>query len=1122
MRYNFFCLFLLLSFFYSKAQNYPSHSVLSSGKWVKIKVKEEGIYQLTFEELKKLGINEPAKVRIFGNGGKMLPEFPITPRISDLIENKIFIKNNAVYFFAQSPNRCYFNTNSKMFLHSLHLYSDFSYYFLSSDYNSGYENIISVENPISQTESQVVESFDDFEFHEEEWKNLIHSGRIWLGESFDAITSHSFPFSFPNILTSENAKIRLSAVARSISQTSFSINCGNINEKLEIEGLGSLSADGTFARMHTNIFNFLPNADNFSVKLTFNKKNPSDEGWLNFIEINVRRNLSFKTSQMFFRDINSAFKNNIALFRLKNASQNVKIWDVTKPYCVKEIPTNIVSNSLEFKVLTDTLREFIAFDGAKYLKPITEGDDLGVVENQDLHAIFNAEMIIVSHPDFLKAAEELAVFHREKDNLQVIVATTTQVYNEFSSGSVDISAIRDFAKMIYSRNSNSEKPLRYLLLFGDASFDYKFAGSANTNFIPTYEAAESFDLVWSYATDDFFASLNDSSLQSNFLNISVGRLPVQNETEAEQMVAKIKRYCSNEAMGEWRNSVTILADDEDYGSHLEHAEILCSFFDNSQPSFNIEKIYFDAYKQQSGASGQQYPDVERAIHNRMKNGTLIFNYVGHANDDYLAHEHIVGINTILQWNNSTKLPVFVTASCEFSRFELYKREDNFNKVSAGELVLLNPNGGGIALLSAARPVYGPNNSNLNQRFLRNIFRKYPSGKDFRLGDAVRFAKNEMPEEINKSNFILLGDPALQISYPKPDFKIVTTEINGLQSDTLNALEKVLIKGEIRNSQNTKIENFDGEVFVTIFDKKSKVKTLQNDNSSPLREFFVQNNILYKGTVSVKNGNFSVNFIVPKDISYQFGKGKISYYLKNQNSDGNGFSNEIIVGGFSKNPSTDNKGPEIRLFMNNENFENGGITNETPKIFALVSDSSGINTVGNGIGHDITAVIDNNYQEILTLNDSYQADKDTYKSGKIIYSLSKLSEGKHKLRLKIWDIYNNSSETEIEFEVVRSTDLTIKRLFNYPNPFTSHTDFYFEHNLAETNLDVLIQIFSPSGKLVRNIETKVQSNGFLSTPISWDGKDDYGNDIGRGVYFYRLRVRGNGKTIDKFEKLLILK
>ncbi len=1104
---------------------YTRNSVLSTGKWVKIEIKESGIYKLNHEDIKEMGFSDPSKIRLFGNGGKQIPWGPHQETLDDLKENAIWMEKGSdnsfgegdyILFYAEGPVTWKYDSANAMFVHHMHDYANASYYFLTTDVGTGkkIQTLSSSDLPYNKQ----VNSFDDYAYHEENYYNMIGSGREWYGEEFDLNTSYSFPFNFPDLVTSDSLKVKIKAISHSEvnGKFTFLINNKQVGE-LTIPSISNYgTTTGTYANPGTSVFPATANTPTFILDINYSKPQAKSKGYLDFITVNARRDLRFSPGQtLAFRDTRSAGNGNTSQFLLENANESVQVWEITEITNVKKIATRKIGTKLSFQLQTETLREFIAFPGSGFKKPKI----LGEIENQNLHSHENLDYVIVSHPDFLKEAERLGDFHEKNHQLKVAVVTTVEVYNEFSSGKPSAGAIRDYMKMLYDRGADETSGLKYLLLFGDGSYDNKTDDPGNTNFIPTYQSSNSLDYAGSYVTDDFFGLLDEGEdVKDGLVDIGIGRFPVSGANEASNMVDKVIAYHQESVKSDWRNQLCFIGDDEDGNTHMKQANDLAQYVQNKYPVFNINKIFLDAFPQVSTSVGEKYPDVNQSINNQVRKGALIMNYTGHGGELGLAHEQILGVDEINSWDNMDKLPLFVTATCEFSRF------DDMERTSAGEKVLLNHGGGGIALLTTTRVVYAHLNFDLNLNFYKVVFENDNSPYPYRLGDITRLTKNQSAKSINKRNFTLLGDPAVQLTYPK--HKVITDSINGIPvssfSDTLKALSITRVSGHLENQNGQSFKRFNGILYPTVFDKPSEITTLQNDGGTAF-QFKIRNSILYKGKASVKNGRFSFEFILPKDISYQFGPGKVSYYGVGNQEEACGYMDTLTIGGSAEGELNDSTGPEIELYMNDENFVYGGITDESPYIYAVVKDSNGINTSGNGIGHDITAILDNNTNNVHVLNDYYEADLNTYKSGKVKYRLSDLKPGNHSLKLKVWDIVNNSSEQYTEFVVAESAKLALKRVLNYPNPFTERTAFYFEHNHPGEELDLLIQVFTVSGKLVKSIETTLSSTGFREGPFYWDGLDDFGDQIGRGVYIYRVKLRGQDNQVaEKYEKLVILK
>jgi len=1106
-------------------RSYKNNSVLASGKWVKVALNQTGIYRISYDNLAEYGFDpagiDPRNIKIFGNGGGMLPEDLDEPRYDDLQENSILVageddgsfdQGDYILFYGESPNSWKYNEVSGRFSHSFNIYSDYTYYFLTVGSTPGKRVAAQQQSGLSAT--NISSSFTDRQFHEIDQRNLANTGRIWYGEVFDVNLRHDILFSFPNIITSEPAYISAYVAAKSSISSSFNFYDGsNLIFSGAVAGIPATS--DTYARTFKGSDTFLPSGNELMIRVEYQKSTSNSIGWLNYITLNATRSLVMSGNQMGFRDPLTAGQGNITEFRLGNAGSEVTVWNVTDPLNPRKVNATQNGQQLSFILPNDSLQEFMVYDGSAYLSvPSWES-----IPNQNLHATEPTEMIIITHPDFRDQAERLASHHRNFDGMSVLITEPQKIYNEFSSGAQDITAIRDFMKMLYDKAPSGEET-KYLLLFGDASFDYKDRIENNSNYVPTWEDSESLTIVYSVATDDFYGFLDGGS--DNLLDIGIGRLPVETYDQAVTAVDKIIDYATSTdtpTMGDWRNTLCFVADDEDGNMHFNQAEEMAKRIDTTYGRFNIDKIYVDAFPQEITPGGQRTPEVNSAINDRIQQGTLLMNFTGHGGEVGWGHERFLEISDINSWSNPDMLPIFITATCEFSRY------DDPERVSAGELVFRHEDGGAIAMFTTARATFGGSNFNLNQALFDVMFELDNEGEHYRFGDLIRISKNKNGVVENDKKFTLLGNPALKLPYPSYD--INTTEINSSAvsdiADTLKALSKVTITGEVIDFSGSKATGYNGIIYPKVYDKASTITTLATDDGSYPREFKLQKNIIYKGKARVTNGDFSFTFIVPKDIAYNYGFGKISYYSNAESSDASGYYKNIIVGGFDNDAPTDSEGPEISLYMNDESFVFGGITNENPVILAFVNDENGINTVGSGIGHDIVAILDENSDKPIVLNDYYESDLDSYKSGSIRYPISELKDGRHSLSLKVWDVHNNSSQEYTEFVVAREAELALDHVLNYPNPFTTHTDFFFEHNQPGSPLEVQVQIFTVSGKLIKTIDALVLSNGFRSDPISWNGTDDFGDRIGRGVYLYKVRVRNsNGEYAEKLEKLVILR
>lgn len=1123
---------------------FTNNSLLASGDWYKIGVPSNGMYRLTKQYFIDHNIDisgvDPRKIRVFGYPGGQLPADNQADRYDDMRECAVFFQgesdgvfndNDFLIFYGEGPVQWELLNNS--FFHQGHLYSDTMFYFL----NIGDEFGIRVQNKadVVSVEDTTIDNYTDYVMHENDWENLLKSGNQWFGEYFDIQTTYNFSFPFANVDSDEPLSVRVRAVARSTTSTGNHYQLFVNNNFATDITIGSVPGSyySDYVKAGSKTYSLTNPTSTISVGLTYNKPIANSFGWLDYIELVGKKRLVYSGGLMAFRN-ERAISNSVVKYEINNTASNPVLWNVTDPTRPEKVLYSSSGSTISFLEESDELNEYVLFTAAAYKTPAY----IGAVANQNLHATAQVDYIIVSPGLFRTQAERLGQFHEEVDGLSYTIVSPKEIYNEFSSGTPDPIAIRSFVKMLYDRAADESELPRYLLLFGDGSYDAKNRIEGNVNFIPTYQSPSSFEPTTSYVSDDYFGLLDDEEgvweeFGTDMLDIGVGRFPVQTVAQATEMVDKTIRYsngASAEAVatctaqgvdcdkfGDWRNKIVFIADDEDDNIHMEQADYLAGMVDTMYQNMNIQKIYLDAYVQESASGGERYPEATKAVNDAMRKGALIINYTGHGGEAGWAHERLIEVEDVNNWSNACNMPLVMTATCEFGRF------DDPERVSAGELAFLNANGGSIALFTTVRLVFSGPNFKLNQNFYNELL---PTNQVEipRLGDIFMRTKVASGSSTNNRNFTLLGDPALVLAYPK--YHVETTLINnvpvGGQLDTLNSLSKVTIQGRILDENNVFLDAFSGVLTTTVYDKPSQVNTLNNDNVGVF-SFSAQNRVVYKGKSTVENGVFSLTFIVPKDIAYNYGNGRISYYVYGDDADGAGYFEDVVIGGSSDSTLNDQDGPEIELYINDENFVFGGTTDESPVLIANLTDSSGINTAGNGIGHDVVAILDEETSSPYVLNEYYESDLDSYQSGTVNYSFENLEDGRHTLKLKVWDVNNNSSESYTEFVVAEKAELALNHVLNYPNPFTTRTAFYFEHNQSCEELMVQVQIFTVSGKLIKTINESVHSSGFRSDGIVWDGKDDFNENIGRGVYVYKLKVTTvSGETAEKLEKLVILK
>ena len=1091
------------------------NSVLSVGHWVKVQAYEPGIHRITFTRLKSMGFQIPQKVKIFGFPPGPLPQPNQSVSADDLIQcatwqTKDKQSNDCLLLFIPGFVKWDFDPSTRLFSPVVNHFSQGKTMLFLTDKDDIAANLIQKGYSREENPSMIVREFDDFVNIEEENYNLIGSGSRWFSTLLTPNSSITKTFKFPNHVNNEPFQVSVAAAGRCDFSSSLDFSVNNSTSQTLNFSPYSNFAEADYADLRESAFSKTLSGDDLSFTLKYNGTS-NGQCWLDYIRVQTRRTLNMLPGQLQFCDSRSVGSGNIVEFQIGNSGNGVKIWDVSNSLNPVEILSAFNGGILSFRVTSDSLRRFVAFDPLYDFPGIEQPE---VVINQNLHNLTTPDMLIVTSAEFNSEAERLAAYHRQTSGMEVTVINVPQIYNEFSGGIADVTAIRNFVRFLYYKSyKGTTSKLKYLLLFGKGTYDNVHSQSAqNPDFVPTWQSESSINPVSSFVSDDYFGLLEENEGgQSGIVDIGIGRIPCVNILQAKAAVDKTIRYNSTSGLGEWRNTVSFVADDGDNNVHVSESEQLAEFVNHNYPALYTDKIYLDAYPEQTTPT-LSYPGVNKAINARIKEGALLINYVGHANEEEWAAEKVLTINDIDSWTNLDKLPVFVTATCEFSRWDMTDKE------SAGEHVLFNQVGGGVALFSTTRIVYSSSNFEMNKSFFKYVFEKDSLGDNLRMGDVFRLAKSEMGGSINASKFGLMGDPALQMSYPK--YKVKTLEINNQSveqlNDTIKPLDLVSVWGEIQDLKGAKLTGYNGILYPNVYDKPTKASTLGNGGQTPFN-YTIQNSILFKGNVTVKNGEFSYSFEIPKEINYQIGNGLIRNYSKNADSDANGSFTEFKLGGSPTTILSDVTGPSVKLFLDNENFKSGDKVSKGPLLLASLEDESGINTSGSAIGHDITVVIDNQADNMIVLNSYFQSGLDTYKNGKVIFQLPEMSDGEHLLKFKVWDLANNSTQIEIRFLV--SSGLVIKKVITSPNPFNDFIDFIVEYNRYSEKMNVEIEIFNQQGMLVDQIKTDSGSSGFTTQPIRWS-PGLVNHRPAAGIYYYRLRLTAIDGSTDRARGELI--
>lgn len=1139
------------------------NSVLSSGKWYKIAVDRTGVFKIDVDFLNSIGINKsdinPKKIRLFGNGGAMLPELLSISRKEDLEENSIWVSGeddgkfddeDFILFYAKGPVSWEYETRDSI-SHKQNIYSDLAYYFINVDSavdGKRIENTPIISSPVSK----VVSTFTDYKVHEKDLINYIKVGKRWFGEDFSVKNSQNFEFNFQNIDRSQNVVLKSEFSAKSNVSTPYSFRYNNkeILSKSVKSTTNSAKVSEAYKTAEGKVA-FKPTEDNLNVNIICNTADPSVLAHLDYIKVIADRKLIATNKQFGVLNFESKKINEVLEYVIKQDENIDFVWDVTDFTNVQRVIDQDNSSDFKFREITDgEINKYHIVNLSDTFSPIKL--DVSIVKNQNLHSLENVQYLIITPKDFEFHAERLANYHRTNTRvsdtdspfLNVEVVDVEEIYNEFGSGSPDITAIRDFIKYVYDRDSSEQTKLKYVCFLGDATFDYKGTIYTNKNTIPVYLDREGVNLRSSYSTDDYYAYLdksdNVSDQEVNFkslLDVSLGRIPVKSKAEAKKFVDKTLNYYSLKSSGKWKTKVTFLGDDGAEGrdqrliEYLENSATEIEGGGNSlekriEPknlNVNIEKLYSDAFKETVTSGGGSYPEIKRKFLNSFNQGALVINYFGHGNTFALASENFLDISDIRNIRNIKNLPLFITVTCDFSKF------DDPTIVTAGEELITSPFGGAGSMITTSREITINSGNTLNLEISKLL---YLSNNTRSVAEVLKDAKNN--SRVEGQRFVyFFGDPAMKLSLPKEG--IVTTSIHKVSIDpitekekleevtTLNGLSRLRVKGSVENDGEINKE-FNGSLSVTLFDKEIERRTLLNEGSGNVVKFKSLENKIFVGEATVKNGVFSFDFILPKDISNVPGKGKFSYYAVSNKEERIGSDFKYSVGGIDTNAPKDNTPPVIQLFIGDETFVNGGTTTSTPILLAKIQDDSGINTSLNSIGHNITLVIDGDLSNPISLNEFYTTEKGDFTKGIVRYDIPELSLGNHTLTFKAWDSHNNSSIQTLNLFVEEDNGFDIKNVLNYPNPFVNYTEFWFKNNRRGQPLEIKAKIYTVSGKLVKTIGVVITNNSEeIQRSMNWDGRDDFGNKLGKGVYLYKLIVKEtiSGETAEKIEKLVIL-
>lgn len=1131
-----------------RARNWPESNPLAGRTVVRMSIPADGLYRIDRDWMQQAGFNpdtlDPREIQVFGNGGELLPMDNLVDRPLgtapvacwfDGEDDGTWDSEDALIFWGQGPHTIAFNASENTWGHERHPYEDVSWYFLAVD-GADPQGRIGEAEPILAEPDTLVNRYMNVQFHEQELESPNRSGREWFGESFGYVNQRSWGFNMP-FSTEAPAQVDVRVAAQSMgAPSSFSISAGDI-DLLASPSYTSETSTSNVANLATVSGNGLASsaqgleAENSRIEVDLQFQSGADGaiGWLDYIRVAQECHLKMAGSTFHFRA--PARPSLTAEYALKDALATTQVWEITLPSQPRQMETAFAESEVRWKASADTTRRFVAFHGNAFPSPTVHG----LVTQSNLHAVQRADLVIVTRPAYWEAAERLAQLHAD-EGMEVLLTTQRAVFDEFSSGSVDPTAIKMLMMLLRERAlEGGWEPPQYLQLFGDGTFANRMNLEASP-YVITYQSENSVSPTGSYVSDDYFGFLEDAYGEGigDKLAIGVGRIPCSTLTEANAMVDKIEAYlghpssepapagCLDENSGDdgtWRNLICLVSDDMDGNGgpteieHMVHSDEHAATLAANHPEYDVTKIYLDAYPQESTPGGERYPEAEVALDRQVRAGALIVNYIGHGGERGWSHERILNTTTIQEWDNLQRMPLFMTATCELARF------DDPDVDSAGEMMVLNPKGGAVAMLTTTRVVFSGSNQQLNRAFY-DIVLQDTGGVPLRLGDIARVTKNDpqVSNSSNKRNFSLLGDVALKLNYPKHTVHL--TEV----PDTLRALESTYVQGFVANAEGDTLVDFNGIVHVKVFDKRSQITTLNNDGAPNPHTFQVFRNVLFRGVASVTNGVFGFEFIVPRDIDYSFGNGRISAYAVSEFTDAHGATEDLIIGGVATDFDLDDTPPQVQLFLNDTTFLSGGITNDHPWLLARVFDAGGINSSGVGIGHDIKATLDGQSDESVVLNDHYTTDLNTFRSGTVRYPFEDLEDGPHTLEMVVWDVHNNKAEATLDFVVASSFTAAFGDVFAYPNPSAAGFDFSISHNQACADGTLVLEVFSSMGARMHRVEMPWHETGFRATDLRWDAQGSGGAPAAAaGVYVFRITlIPPSGEPVQYSDQLVVIR
>ena len=1092
---------------------YAANSKLASGKWVKVSITADGLYQFSRASLKKMGFTNPENVHLYGFGGHLLPELIREgTHYDDLVEVPLYYNSQTDSWIFWGNGLVYWNNDDRV---SNTFARQACYFLTQEDAPSTMETLTA--NPdlprqaYNTTRAHTLHEKDEFAWH--------HLGRhLFEGENYGSSNSHSYSLSAIDPVGNGKLTVVFTGNDPIMNVVNVSIN-GAATGSFNIQPPG----DYIYGTSTTRNYDLTEQGTPATLKVSL-RSDAGKKAHLDYLAYSYDRNISTATNGYvdFTHPGNQPARFNIT-------GSNIKVIR-TGRLGAKDALVPGTQEGNTYTINVDNGGEhYVAFNTSH---AFPEPSLVGNVENQNLHSLDSLDMVIIipTSGKLRAEAQRLADAHLKYDSLRVGVVRADQIYNEFSSGTPDPTAYRLFMKMLYDRAASDDVAPRYLLLFGDGAWDNRMLSASWRNSDPDdyllcYESENSFSDTKSYVMEEYYGLLDDGEGYNPLrekTDIGVGRFPVTMASSAKIMVDKSIAFMSNHNAGPWKNLVYYLGDDGDQNEHMKYANNVAENTISKYPKIEVHKIMWDAYVRVSSANSNTYPEAAKQIKKQMADGALVMNYTGHAGSHTFSHEYVI-LREDFESIRSTKLPLWVTCACDVMPFDAYG--DNI-----GETAVLNPIGGALAFYGTTRTVFASQNYNMNRYFMQYLFAS-ENKKRNRLGDAIRMAKNSIISDgreagylENKIQYVLLGDPALTIGNPLQNIvvdKINDHDVNGIPIP-LKAGERVKLSGHVEQADGTTMTSFNGIVYTRLFDNLETIVCRNNAGANEAFTYTDRGGLLHESQDSVRAGLFSEEFIVPVDINFSNEAGRLVFYAIDTTTgiEANGYNEDIPLGGMVDNTDFDKDGPQIFAYLNDENFQNGGTVNATPLFVAQLTDASGISSSGNGIGHDLLLCVDGRSDMTYNTNEYYTHEFGDFTRGTVAYNIPALENGAHTLTFRAWDVLNNTSQTSLDFVVDDGLKTNIVRLMASQNPAISSTNFMVSYDLPGSDCDFVVEVFDFSGRCIwRHEESSSGERGVYT--VTWNLTNGAGAKVDTGVYLYRCRVRcGQSKWTSKTQKIIV--